>query len=93
MLVTMEMDLQSSQRVSIEDGEPNQQRVDIEQRVAATAPPVTTTTNPTNPRIMATKPWIHLRFTRANTPGTTPTIPVTAPKDRRSTQLNIETNR
>ena len=38
------------------------------------APPITTTTNPTDPRTLRTKPRTHMRVTRANTPGTLPPI-------------------
>ena len=63
-LASMEMQMQPPQRVTAEGNEPSQQRV------AAVAPPITTTTNPTNPRVLAAKPRTHLRATRANTPGT-----------------------
>ena len=62
--------------------------IHTEQRVATSAPSITTTTNPTNPRFMATQPRTHLRAAHVNTPGITPTIPMTAPKNRHSTWLN-----
>ena len=49
---------------------------------------VTTTTNPTNSRVMATKPRTHLRATRTNTPGITPPILIPTAKNQRSTRLN-----
>ena len=65
------------------------------QRVAVTAPPITTSTNPTEPRtLQANKPYTHTRTTRANTPGQLPAIvrdddaPTTAL--RRSKRLNPE---
>ena len=87
-LETIEMDLQPPHRVVTEGGKPNKQRVTKEQREATMASPVTTTTNPTNLRVMAAKPRMHLRATRANTPGVTPPTPMTTAKKQRSTQLN-----
>jgi hypothetical protein len=49
-LASIEMQMQQPQRVTAEGNEPSQQRV------AAAAPPITTTTNPTNPHVLATKP-------------------------------------
>ena len=85
-LATIEMDLQPPQRVATEGGEPDEQRVATD--VATEAPPVTTTTNPTNSRVMAAKPRTHLRDTRANTPGTTPDINSPTTRNRRSTRIN-----
>ena len=56
------------------------------------APPITTTTNPTAPTTMKTKPLTHLRKTSNNTPGIAP--PIMTPRDqipstqRRSKILN-----
>ena len=52
------------------DGPPKETRQI--QRVAT--PQVTTSTNPTDPRTMTTKPRSHQRITRANTPGMVPPI-------------------
>ena len=38
------------------------------------APPITTTTNPTAPTTIKTKPRTYLRKTKNNTPGTAPPI-------------------
>ena len=54
------------------------------------APPVTATTNPTNLRVMETKPHMHLWAMRDNTSGTTLTILMTTLKDRHSTRLNLD---
>ncbi|KAL7483516.1 hypothetical protein ACHAW6_009163 [Cyclotella cf. meneghiniana] len=40
----------------------------------ANAPPVTMTTNPTNPKTLFTKPCTHVCVTRNNTPGSLPVI-------------------
>ena len=80
-LATIEMDLQPPQRVATEGDEPNKQRVATEQRVANLAPPVTTSANPTNSRVMTTKPRIHLKATGANTQGITPPILITTAKN------------
>jgi hypothetical protein len=66
----------------IEDGEPSQQRV------TAAAPPITTTTNPTNLRVLVTQPQTHLHATRANTPGTTASIATPAQPNQQSICLN-----
>ena len=54
LLAMIEMDLQPPQRVATEGGAPKEQRVATD--LATEAPPVTTTTNPTNLRVMAAKP-------------------------------------
>jgi hypothetical protein len=47
-----------------------EQRVDMQD-------PITTSTNPTAPRIIATTPRVHQRNTRNNTPGkTAPIVPM-----------------
>ena len=61
-----------------------------QQRVATEPKPVTTTTNPTNSRVLATKPQTHLRITRANKPGTTAPIATPDATNRRSIRLNPE---
>ena len=70
-----------------EGGHKDQTAIPI-QRVAT--PTVTTTTNPTDPRTLQTKPRSHQRITRANTPGMVPPIvpTETARQDRRSRRLN-----
>jgi hypothetical protein len=45
-----------------------------DQRVEYEAPPVTTTNDPTNRRVLMTKPRTHQRVTRNNTPGQLPAI-------------------
>lgn len=55
------------------------QRVELDTSEGATqpqqeAPPVTTTTNPTDPRTLQTKPRTHARMTRSNEPGRLPVI-------------------
>ena len=50
--------------------------------------PITTSTNPTNPRVLASKPRTHLKMTRANTPGTLPQIVTEEPAKRRSKRLD-----
>ena len=54
------------------------------------APPVTTSTNPTEPRVLHAAPRTHLRQTRGNTPMATPQIERPAPTRRRSPRLNTE---
>jgi len=85
-LATIKMDLQPLQKVATEGGEPSKQRVATE--VATAAPPLTTTINPTNLRVVAVKPRTHLRTTRANTSGVTSCINIPTTKNRRSTRLN-----
>ena len=60
-----------------------------EQRVTpVTTSTVTTSTNPTAPRVMATTPRVHQRQTRNNTPRTTPAImPPPTQEPRRSPRL------
>ena len=47
------------------------------QRFIQMASPITTTSNPTTPTTIKTKPRTHLRKTRNNTPGTAPPIMTT----------------
>ena len=49
---------------------------------------VATSTNPTNHCVLKQKPKMHLRTTRANTPGATPTIITAEPVVRRLRCLN-----
>ena len=61
-------------------------------RVVEAAPPVTTTTNPTETETLKVKPRTHQLKTRNNTPGALPPImnPVglVPPRQRRSTRIN-----
>jgi polyhydroxyalkanoate synthesis regulator phasin len=60
------VDEQTLEGEQISEGEITFQRVD--------SPPVTTTNDPTNPRSLQTKPRVHSRLARNNTPGQLPTI-------------------
>ena len=57
------------------------------QRVSQ-APPITTSTNPTENAILQTKQRTHQRTTQNNNPGAVPLIPVHEKPARRSTRLN-----
>ena len=52
--------------------------------VGAPATPVTTSTNPTNPRVLRQKLRTHLMQTRSNTPGATPPITIEESAVRKS---------
>ena len=56
----------------------------------AEASRVTASTNQTNPRALENKPRTHLRNTRANTTGHTPSVATTEQTRRRSRRLNPE---